>query len=117
IAEKRQEDKDIADTKAYNEGVRKRNAEGKAKVEAENAEIAKRNQAQLDHKKSVEAENAEITKRNAAGKARVDAENKVIDAYNKTVTEHNKAEDARVAKEKAEAEKNRVKDGYLSEVV
>ncbi|MHA6315658.1 SspB-related isopeptide-forming adhesin, partial [Streptococcus anginosus] len=78
IAEKRQEDKDIADTKAYNEGVRKRNAEGKAKV---------------------------------------DAENKVIDAYNKTVTEHNKAEDARVAKEKAEAEKNRVKDGYLSEVV
>ncbi|MCW1084975.1 SspB-related isopeptide-forming adhesin [Streptococcus anginosus] len=117
IAEKRQEDKDIADTKAYNEGVRKRNAEGKAKVEAENAEIAKRNQAQLDHKKSVEAENAEITKRNAAGKARVDAENKVIDAYNKTVTEHNKAEDARVAKEKAEAEKNKKKDGYLSEVV
>lgn len=116
IAEKRQEDKDIADTKAYNEGVRKRNAEGKAKVEAENAEIAKRNQAQLDHKKSVEAENAEITKRNAAGKARVDAENKVIDAYNKTVTEHNKAEDARVAKEKAEAEKNKKKDGYLSEV-
>ncbi|MED5944410.1 hypothetical protein VYH70_06315, partial [Streptococcus anginosus] len=46
-------------------------------------------------------------------KAKVDAENKVIDAYNKTVTEHNKAEDARVAKEKAEAEKNRVKDGYL----
>ncbi|OHO38534.1 signal protein [Streptococcus sp. HMSC034F02] len=117
IAEKRQEDKDIADTKAYNEGVRKRNVEGKAKVEAENAEIAKRNQAQLDHKKSVEAENAEITKRNAAGKARVDAENKVIDAYNKTVTEHNKAEDARVAKEKAEAEKNKKKDGYLSEVV
>nr|MCW1090989.1 GbpC/Spa domain-containing protein [Streptococcus anginosus] len=117
IAEKRQEDKDIADTKAYNEGVRKRNTEGKAKVDAENAEIAKRNKAQLDHKKSVEAENAEITKRNEAGKAKVDAENKVIDAYNKTVTEHNKAEDARVAKEKAEAEKNRVKDGYLSEVV
>lgn len=117
IAEKRQEDKDIADTKAYNEAVRKRNTEGKAKVDAENAEIAKRNKAQLDHKKSVEAENAEITKRNEAGKAKVDAENKVIDAYNKTVTEHNKAEDARVAKEKAEAEKNRVKDGYLSEVV
>ncbi|OFP79569.1 hypothetical protein HMPREF2970_00985 [Streptococcus sp. HMSC056D07] len=78
IAEKRQEDKDIADTKAYNEGVRKRNAEGKAKVEAENA---------------------------------------VIDDFNKNVAEHNKAEDARFAKEKAEAEKNRVKDGYLSEVV
>lgn len=78
IAEKRQEDKDIADTKAYNEGVRKRNAEGKAKVEAENA---------------------------------------AIDDFNKNVAEHNKAEGARFAKEKAEAEKNRVKDGYLSEVV
>ena len=78
IAEKRQEDKDIADTKAYNEGVRKRNAEGKAKVEAENA---------------------------------------AIDDFNRNVAEHNKAEDARFAKEKAEAEKNRVKDGYLSEVV
>ncbi|MED5901678.1 SspB-related isopeptide-forming adhesin [Streptococcus anginosus] len=78
IAEKRQEDKDIADTKAYNEGVRKRNAEGKAKVEAENA---------------------------------------AIDDFNKNVAEHNKAEDARFAKEKAEAEKNKKKDGYLSEVV
>lgn len=78
IAEKRQEDKDIADTKAYNEGVRKRNTEGKAKVDAENA---------------------------------------AIDDFNRNVAEHNKAEDARVAKEKAEAEKNRVKDGYLSEVV
>ena len=78
IAEKRQEDKDIADTKAYNEGVRKRNAAGKAKVEAENA---------------------------------------AIDDFNKNVAEHNKAEDARFAKEKAEAEKNKKKDGYLSEVV
>lgn len=78
IAEKRQEDKDIADTKAYNEGVRKRNAEGKAKVDAENA---------------------------------------AIDDFNKNVAEHNKAEDARFAKEKAEAEKNKKKDGYLSEVV
>ncbi|MDI7735791.1 SspB-related isopeptide-forming adhesin [Streptococcus anginosus] len=77
IAEKRQEDKDIADTKAYNEGVRKRNAEGKAKVEAENA---------------------------------------AIDDFNKNVAEHNKAEDARFAKEKAEAEKNKKKDSYLSEV-
>ena len=117
VVEKRKENKDIAAAKAYNEAVRKRNAEGKAKVDAENAEIAKRNQAQLDHKKSVEAENAEITKRNEAGKAKVDAENKVIDAYNKTVTEHNKAEDARVAKEKAEAEKNKTKDGWLPEVI
>ena len=117
VVEKRKENKDIAAAKAYNEAVRKRNAEGKAKVDAENAEIAKRNKAQLDHKKSVEAENAEITKRNEAGKAKVDAENKVIDAYNKTVTEHNKAEDARVAKEKAEAEKNKTKDGWLPEVI
>ncbi|NJJ26985.1 LPXTG cell wall anchor domain-containing protein [Streptococcus anginosus] len=117
IAEKRKENKEIEDTKAYNEGVRKRNAEGKAKVEAENAEIAKRNQAQLDHKKSVEDENAAITKRNAEGQAKVEAENVAIDDFNKKVAEHNKAEDARVAKEKAEAEKNKKKDGYLSEVV
>ena len=115
IAEKRQEDKDIADTKAYNEGVRKRNAEGKAKVEAENAEIAKRNQVQLDHKKSVEAENAAITKRNVEGQAKVDAENAAIDDFNKKVAEHNKAEDARVAKEKVQAEKDKAKDGYLSQ--
>ncbi|MFS9010635.1 SspB-related isopeptide-forming adhesin [Streptococcus anginosus] len=78
VVEKRKENKDIAAAKAYNEAVRKRNAEGEAKV---------------------------------------DAENKVIDAYNKTVTEHNKAEDARVAKEKAEAEKNKTKDGWLPEVI
>lgn len=117
IAEKRQEDKVIADTKAYNEGVRKRNAEGKAKVEAENAEIAKRNQAQLNHKKSVEDENAAITKRNVEGQAKVDAENAAIDDFNKKVAEHNKAEDARVAMERAKAEQDRHKDGYLSEVV
>ena len=54
---------------------------GKAKVDAENAEIAKRNKAQLDHKKSVEAENAAITKRNAEGQAKVDAENVAIDDF------------------------------------
>lgn len=117
IAEKRQEDKDIADTEAYNEGVRKRNAEGQAKVDAENAEIAKRNKAKLDHKQSVEAENAEITKRNAAGQAKVDAENKEIDKFNKEVAEHNQAEDARVAKEKAEAKANSAKDGYVKDIV
>lgn len=117
IAEKRQEDKDIADTKAYNEGVRKRNAEGQAKVDAENAEIAKRNKAKLDHKQSVEAENAEITKRNAAGQAKVDAENAAIDDFNKKVAEHNKAEDARVAQEKVQAEANKTKKGWLPEVI
>ncbi|BAW16073.1 putative cell wall anchor protein [Streptococcus intermedius] len=39
LVEKRKENKEIEDTKAYNEAVRKRNAAGKAKVEAENKEI------------------------------------------------------------------------------
>ena len=116
-AEKAKENKDIAAAKAYNETVRKQNAANKAKVDAENAEITKRNQAQLAHKKSVEAENEAIKKRNAAGKAKVDAENKEIDKFNKEVAEHNKAEDERVARERAKAEQDRHKDGYLSEVV
>ncbi len=114
-AAKAKENKDIAAAKAYNETVRKQNAANKAKVDAENAAIMKRNQAQLAHKKSVEAENAAITKRNAAGQAKVDAENKEIDKFNKEVAEHNKAEDARVAKEKAQAEADKHKDGYLSQ--
>lgn len=114
-AEKAKENKDIAAAKAYNETVRKQNSANKAKVDAENAEITKRNQAQLANKKSVEAENAAITKRNAVGKAKVDAENKEIDKFNKEVAEHNQAEDARVAKEKAQAEADKHKDGYLSQ--
>lgn len=116
-AEKTKEDKEIAAAKAYNETVRKQNAANKAKVAAENAEITKRNQAQLAHKKSVEAENAAITKRNVAGQAKVDAENKEIDKFNKEVAEHNQAEDARVAKEKAEAQANSTKEGYTKEIV
>lgn len=116
-AEKAKENQEIAETKAYNEAVRKRNSENKAKVEAENAEIAKRNQAQLAHKQSVEAENEAIKKRNAAGQAKVDAENKEIDKFNKKVAEFNKSEDERVARERAKAEQDRHKDGYLSEVV
>ena len=114
-AAKAKENKDIAAAKAYNETVRKQNAANKAKVDAENAEITKRNQAQLANKKSVEAENAAITKRNAVGKAKVDAENKEIDKFNKEVAEHNQAEDDRVAAEKAQAEKDKTKDGYLSQ--
>lgn len=116
-AEKTKEDKEIAAAKAYNETVRKQNAANKAKVDAENAEITKRNQAQLAHKKSVEAENAAITKRNVAGQAKVDAENKEIDKFNKEVAEHNQAEDARVAKEKAQAQANSTKEGYTKEIV
>ncbi|WP_247949951.1 SspB-related isopeptide-forming adhesin [Streptococcus constellatus] len=116
-AAKAKENKDIAAAKAYNETVRKQNAANKAKVAAENAEITKRNQAQLAHKKSVEAENAAITKRNVAGQAKVDAENKEIDKFNKEVAEHNQAEDARVAKEKAQAQANSTKEGYTKEIV
>ena len=116
-AEKTKEDKEIAAAKAYNETVRKQNAANKAKVDAENAEITKRNQAQLANKKSVEAENEAIKKRNAAGQAKVDAENKEIDKFNKEVAEHNQAEDARVAKEKAQAQANSTKEGYTKEIV
>lgn len=115
-AEKTKEDKEIAAAKAYNETVRKQNAANKAKVDAENAEITKRNQAQLANKKSVEAENAAITKRNAAEKDKVDAENKEIDKFNKEVAEFNKSEDERATRERAKAEADKHKDGYLSEV-
>lgn len=115
-AEKTKEDKEIAAAKAYNETVRKQNAANKAKVDAENAEITKRNQAQLARKKSVEAENAAITKRNAAEKDKVDAENKEIDKFNKEVAEFNKSEDERATRERAKAEADKHKDGYLSEV-
>ena len=77
-AEKTKEDKEIAETKAYNEAVRKRNAEGKAKVEAENKEI---------------------------------------DDFNRKIAEHNKAEDERFEKEKAQAEANKTKKGWLPEVI
>lgn len=117
LAEKRKENKEIEDTKAYNEAVRKRNAEGKAKVEAENKEITKRNQAQLANKQSIEAENEVIKKRNEVGQAKVDAENKEIDKFNKEVAEFNKSEDERAARERAKAEADKHKDGYLSEVV
>ena len=76
IAEKRQEDKDISDTKAHNEEVRKRNTKRKDEVDAENDKIAD---------------------------------------FNKKVSQHNQAEDDRVAAEKAQAEKDKTKDGYLSQ--
>ncbi|MGT2779821.1 GbpC/Spa domain-containing protein [Streptococcus intermedius] len=116
-AEKTKEDKEIAETKAYNEAVRKQNAANKAKVDAENAEITKRNQAQLANKQSIEAENEVIKKRNEVGQAKVDAENKEIDKFNKEVAEFNKSEDERAARERAKAEADKHKDGYLSEVV
>lgn len=76
VVEKRKEDKDIADTKAHNEEVRKRNTKRKDEVDAENDKIAD---------------------------------------FNKKVSQHNQAEDDRVAAEKAQAEKDKTKDGYLSQ--
>lgn len=76
VEEKRKEDKDIADTKAHNEEVRKRNTKRKDEVDAENDKIAD---------------------------------------FNKKVSQHNQAEDDRVAAEKAQAEKDKTKDGYLSQ--
>lgn len=55
VEEKRKEDKAIADAKAYNEAVRKRNKDGQAAVDAENEKIKKANEeAALWNKKEDE---------------------------------------------------------------
>lgn len=63
------------------------------------------------------AYNEAVRKRNAEGKAKVEAENKEIDDFNRKVAEHNKAEDERFEKEKAQAEANKTKKGWLPEVI
>ena len=63
------------------------------------------------------AYNEAVRKRNAAGKAKIEAENKEIDDFNQKVAEHNKAEDERFEKEKAQAEANKTKKGWLPEVI
>lgn len=74
-----------------------------AKVVAENAKI--------------EEENAAIKKRNEEGQAVVNAKNAEITEFNKKVEAHNKAENERVARETAEAEKNKNKEGFSKEIV
>lgn len=61
------------------------------------------------------AHNEEVRKRNTKRKDEVDAENDIIADFNKKVSQHNQAEDDRVAAEKAQAEKDKTKDGYLSQ--
>ncbi|WP_117286525.1 GbpC/Spa domain-containing protein [Streptococcus intermedius] len=63
------------------------------------------------------AYNEAVRKRNEAGKAKVETENKEIDDFNQKVAEHNKAEDERFEKEKAQAEANKTKKGWLPEVI
>lgn len=61
------------------------------------------------------AHNEEVRKRNTKRKDEVDAENDIIADFNKKVSQHNQAEDDRVAAEKAQAEADKHKDGYLSQ--
>lgn len=78
------------------------------------AAVQKSNQqAILDHAAKVKKDAQDIAKRNQETKDKVDAENKVIAAENQKIIDDQK----RYEKELAEAEKNKVKDGYASEVI
>lgn len=70
-------------------------------------------QAILDHAAKVKKDAQDLAKRNQETKDKVDAENKVITAENQKIIEDQK----RYEKELAEAEKNKAKDGYASEVI
>lgn len=95
-------------TKAV-EGVKKQNQES---VAAYVVEKRKENQKI----KETNDFNADIRKKNRNLKDSVDNQNKEIADFNKKVSEHNKAEDDRVVRERAKAEQDKHKDGYLSEV-
>lgn len=69
-------------------------------------------QAVVDHAAKVKQDIEELANRNQSAKEKVDAENKLITAENKKIVEDQK----RYEKELAEAEKNKTKDGWLSEV-
>ena len=69
-------------------------------------------QAVVDHAAKVKQDIEELANRNQSAKAKVDAENKLIMAENKKIADDQK----RYEKELAEAEKNKTKDGWLSEV-
>ena len=95
-------------TKAV-EGVKKQNQESVAAYVDE-----KRKEYQKV--KETNDFNADIRKKNRNLKNSVDNQNKEIADFNKKVSENNKAEDDRVARERAKAEQDKHKDGYLSEV-
>lgn len=69
-------------------------------------------QAVADHAAKVKQDIEELANRNESAKAKVDAENKLIMDGNKKIADDQK----RYEKELAEAEKNKTKDGWLSEV-
>ena len=69
-------------------------------------------QAVVDHAAKVKQDIEELANRNQSAKEKVDAENKLIMAENNKIVEDQK----RYEKELAEAEKNKTKDGWLSEV-
>ncbi|EJP25086.1 LPXTG cell wall anchor domain-containing protein [Streptococcus anginosus] len=96
---------------AYTKVVEQVKAENDKATATYQAEKAKENKDIA----AAKAYNETVRKQNSANKAKVDAENKEIDKFNKEVAEHNQAEDARVAKEKAQAEADKHKDGYLSQ--
>lgn len=78
------------------------------------AAVQKSNQqAILDHAAKVKKDAQDIAKRNQETKDKADAENKVIADENQKIIDDEK----RYEKELAEAEKNKVKDGYASEVI
>lgn len=69
-------------------------------------------QAVSDHAAKVKQDIEELANRNQSAKEKVDADNKLIMAENNKIVEDQK----RYEKELAEAEKNKTKDGWLSEV-
>lgn len=70
-------------------------------------------QAVADHAAKVKKDAQELTERNQKAKDKVDAENKVIAAENQKIIDDQK----RYEKELTEAEKNKAKDGYATEVI
>ena len=96
---------------AYTKEVEKVKSENQKAIDIYVEEKRKEDKDIADTK----AHNEEVRKRNTKRKDEVDAENDKIADFNKKVSQHNQAEDDRVAAEKAQAEKDKTKDGYLSQ--
>ena len=96
---------------AYTKEVEKVKSENQKAIDTYVEEKRKEDKDISDTK----AHNEEVRKRNTKRKDEVDAENDKIADFNKKVSQHNQAEDDRVAAEKAQAEKDKTKDGYLSQ--
>lgn len=96
---------------AYTKEVEKVKTENQKAIDTYVEEKRKEDKDIADTK----AYNEEVRKRNTKRKDEVDAENDKIADFNKKVSQHNQAENDRVAAEKAQAEKDKTKDGYLSQ--